>query len=300
MTGRAGRADLSISSEFRGLGAVQPHAQPEAIPVSSVLRTILYSAAVVFASSVALQPVQADPDPAAPKAQSAGQQSQKAAPAAVAKSPLVERLRELRPGIKVQRVVDTPSPGIVGLELDGGQMLYGTADGKYLFAGEMYDLTGTDLVDVAEADRKVLRHALLETVDPASMLVFKAKGQRKVAINVFTDVDCGYCQKLHLEVPQLNAMGIEVRYLGYPRAGLESESYHRIVSAWCAKNPQDALTRVKRGEHIPDATCDNPIALHYALAHEMGVNGTPAIILEDGTMLPGYMPAAELAKAVGI
>jgi thiol:disulfide interchange protein DsbC len=270
--------------------------------VNSVLRTIGYSVAVLFASAVALQPALAGDGSAAPQPQAAAQDAPPsvAARPAGASSPLVDRLAVLRPSIKVQRVVPTPSPGIVGLELAGGQMLYGTADGKFLFAGDMYDLTGADLVDVAEADRKILRHALLETVDPATLLVFKAKGQRKAWIDVFTDVDCGYCQKLHLEVPQLNAMGIEVRYLAYPRAGLESESYHRIVSAWCAKNPQDALTRVKRGETIPDAECDNPIAMHYALAHEMGLNGTPAIILEDGTMLPGYMPAAELAKAVGI
>jgi len=213
---------------------------------------------------------------------------------------LVERLQALRPDIPVERVSPTPLPGIVALELGGGTVFYGTTDGRYLFAGDLYELTDTDLVNVAEAGRVGQRQAIMAKVDPASMVIFKATGERKAIISVFTDVDCGYCQKLHLEVPQLNKMGIEVRYLGYPRAGVGSESYDRMVSAWCASDPNAALTRVKAGEKIPAATCDNEIAAHYGIGREIGVAGTPSIILEDGRLLPGYLPAPELAKAIGI
>jgi len=213
---------------------------------------------------------------------------------------LVARLKALRPDIPVERVMPTPLPGIVALQLGGGTTFYGTADGRYLFAGDMYELTETDLVSVADVARMEERHTLLAEVDPATMVIFKATAERKAVINVFTDVDCGYCQKLHKDVPQLNAMGIEVRYLGYPRAGVGSESYDRIVSAWCSSDPNDALTRVKAGETIPAATCDNAIAAHYGLGRQIGISGTPAIVLEDGRLLPGYLPALELAKAIGV
>jgi thiol:disulfide interchange protein DsbC len=215
-------------------------------------------------------------------------------------SALAERLRALRPDIPIERVSSTPIPGIFALEIVGGQVFYGTGDGRYLFAGDLYELGDDELINVAEAARAEKRHAVMAGIDPKDMIVFKANGDRKTAISVFTDVDCVYCQKLHLEVPKLNEMGIEVRYLAYPRAGIGSPSYDKIVSAWCAKDPNDALTRVKAGETIPALKCRNPVAAQFDLGRQLGVAGTPAIILEDGRLLPGYLPAEQLARAVGI
>lgn len=213
---------------------------------------------------------------------------------------LVERLQALRPDIPIENVASTPIPGIYALELAGGTVFYGTEDGRYLFAGDLYELGDDELVNLAEAGRTSKRQKLLAQVDKDDMLVFSPKGPTKAAINVFTDVDCGYCQKLHQEVPELNAMGIEVRYLAYPRAGVGSQSYQKIVSAWCADDPNAALTKLKARQTIPAATCDNPVADQYQLGREMGVSGTPAIVLKDGTLLPGYMPARDLAEAVGV
>lgn len=213
---------------------------------------------------------------------------------------LVERLQTLRPDIPIERVSASPVAGIYALELTGGTVLYGTEDGRYLFAGDLYELGDHDLVNLAEAARTGKRKDLLDTVPTSSMVVFSPDGETRTAVTVFTDVDCGYCQKLHQEVPALNAMGIEVRYLAYPRAGIGSESYQKIVSAWCAEDPNTALTRLKARESIPPATCDNPVADQYQLGREMGVTGTPAIVLEDGSLLPGYMPAADLARAAGL
>ncbi len=213
---------------------------------------------------------------------------------------LRERLQILRPGIPVQSVSPTPIAGIYALEIDGGTMFYGTEDGRYLFAGDMYELGDTDLINLAEAGRTVKRRELMSQVALKDMVIFSPKGETKAVVNVFTDVDCGFCRKLHQEVPQLNDMGIEVRYLAYPRAGIGSESYDRIVSAWCSKDPNTAITKLKAGQSIPSATCDNPVAAEFELGREMGVNGTPAIVLQDGRLLPGYMPADELAKTLGI
>lgn len=213
---------------------------------------------------------------------------------------LVENLKSLRPDIPIENVASTPIPGIYALELAGGTVFYGTEDGRYLFAGDLYELREDDLVNLAEAGRTEKRKRLMADVPVKDMIVFSPDGPTRAAINVFTDVDCGYCQKLHQEVPQLNDMGIEVRYLAYPRAGVGSRSYQKIVSAWCAADPNKALTRLKARQPIPDATCPNPVAEQFQLGREMGVNGTPAIVLEDGSMLPGYMPAQELAEAIGL
>ena len=115
---------------------------------------------------------------------------------------------------------------------------------------------------------------------------------------MFTDIDCGYCRKLHGEMDKYNAEGITVRYLMFPRAGIDSPSYKKAVTVWCNKDQQDAMTRAKAGENLPNASCDNPVKEEYELGQLIGVRGTPAIIMEDGAMLPGYVPAARLVKAL--
>jgi thiol:disulfide interchange protein DsbC len=213
---------------------------------------------------------------------------------------LVAKLRALRPDIPIEKVSASPVPGIYALELPGGAVFYGTADGRYMFAGDLYELADDDLVNLAEAGRTEKRRDLMAGVSKADMVIFPAVGETKGVVNVFTDVDCGYCRKLHQEVPALNQMGIEVRYLAYPRAGVGSRSYQKIVSAWCAADPNKAMTQLKSGMEIPDVSCENPVAAQFDLGREVGVTGTPAIVLEDGRLLPGYMPAAELAETVGI
>lgn len=213
---------------------------------------------------------------------------------------LISKLRALRPDIPIERVGPSPLPGIFTLELAGGTVFYGTADGRYLFAGDLYELQEDDLVNLAELGRIEKRHDLMAAVKTSDMVIFPATGNTKAVISVFTDVDCGYCRKLHLEVPRLNELGIEVRYLAYPRAGIGSLSYQKIVSAWCAADPNAALTALKAGAEIPDATCPNPVASQFELGHEVGVTGTPSIVLEDGRLLPGYVPADELAGTLGI
>jgi thiol:disulfide interchange protein DsbC len=91
-----------------------------------------------------------------------------------------------------------------------------------------------------------------------------------------------------------------VRYLAYPREGIDSDAAAKMVSAWCSRDRNDAITRLKRGETIPRVSCANPVERQYELGHEVGVQGTPAIVFEDGTLHPGYAPAAELAAALGI
>ena len=212
---------------------------------------------------------------------------------------LEQKLKTLRPDIPIESVQPSPVPGILELKIKGGGFLYGTEDGRFLFAGDLFELGETELINLADAKRDVLRKKLLAAVELDDMLVFPAKIKTRGVISVFTDIDCGYCRKLHLEVPELNASGIEVRYLAYPRAGVGSESYMKFVSAWCSEDKNDAITRSKLGQVIPEATCDNPVAKQFALGRELGVTGTPAIVLENGRLLPGYMKAKDLIEAMG-
>lgn len=189
-------------------------------------------------------------------------------------------------------IAPTPVAGIYEV-LIGPHVVYISADGKYLFQGELVDLqTRTSLT---EPRRREAQRAALAKVSEDQMIVFKPE-QVKHTVTVFTDIDCGYCRKLHGELDQYLAEGIKVRYLMYPRAGANSESYRKAVAVWCAKDRNDALTRAKAGEAIDMKTCDNPVDEHMEVAAALGLRGTPLIVLEDGGMQPGYVPAKQLSR----
>ncbi len=197
-------------------------------------------------------------------------------------------------------VSKTDVAGLVVLEYGNGQILYGTADGRHLLAGDLYEFGEDGLVNRTEERRAVRRRDILASVDPDEMVIFSPKGQVQASVAVFTDVDCSYCRKLHQEMDEINARGIEVRYLAFPRAGVGSRSFEKTVSAWCSDDPHKAITELKLGNSIPDQTCPNPVAAQYELGGAVGVTGTPALVTEDGKLLPGYMPAAQLADALGL
>jgi thiol:disulfide interchange protein DsbC len=216
---------------------------------------------------------------------------------------IAAKLKLARPDIQVERVVPTEVSGLYRVELGGEygqQFLHMTADGRHLIVGDLFEVEGSMLTNVSDRARQGKRRELMATVPVDEMIVFSPPGKPRATINVFTDVDCGYCQKLHSEMAELNAHGIEVRYLAYPRSGVGSESYDRIVSAWCADDPNAALTALKARREVPERTCDNPVARQYQLGRQVGIAGTPAILLESGELIPGYLPAAELEQRLGL
>ncbi len=212
---------------------------------------------------------------------------------------VVAKLKALRPDLPIEGASASPIPGMIEIALSSGDVLYASSDGRYLIAGDLFEM-GDTLVNIAERARDEKRKALIAAVSPNDMAIFPAQGARKAVITVFTDVDCTYCRKLHKEVPQMNKMGVEVRYLAYPRAGVGSPGYDKLVTAWCSSNRQDAITRMKRGEELPPKTCVNPVAQEYELGHLAGLSGTPAIVLEDGRMVAGYVTADQLGEMLGI
>jgi len=223
-----------------------------------------------------------------------------AMPVLAAESLVVQKLRELRPDLPITRVLPSPVAGFVAVEIDGGTFLYASEDGKYLFAGDLYKLNQT-LVNVTDGIRAGKRKSQLAKVPRSEMVVFSPKKVPvRKSVFVFTDVDCGYCRKLHLEMHAINDLGIEVKYLAYPRAGIGSDAYKKVVNAWCADDPNTALTNLKLGRTVAEKNCTNPVADQYALGRDIGIIGTPAIVTDEGELLPGYMPAADLAVALGL
>jgi len=200
-----------------------------------------------------------------------------------------------RPDIVISKIEASPElPGVYLVTMQNGPTVYASANGKYFIVGDMFEISAAGIESVAEKKLAPQRKEWLSEIKREDMIVFSPAGETKGAIYVFTDVDCGYCQKLHQEVPQLNAAGIEVRYLAYPRAGLGTPTYDKMVSAWCADDRKAAINELKTGGLIAPKKCDNPIAAQYQLGAAMGVTGTPAIVLESGSLIPGYKAAAQL------
>jgi thiol:disulfide interchange protein DsbC len=199
---------------------------------------------------------------------------------------------KILPGMEVTEITPSPLAGVSEVII-GSKLFYASNDGKYLLQGNLIELaTRTDL---SEQRLKGIRLAVIKDIKKSDMIIFPAKNERHV-ITVFTDIDCGYCRKLHAEIDQYNELGITVQYLMFPRSGPNTPSYDKAVSVWCSKDRQKALTRSKAGETLAKADCDNPIRAQYVIGQQLGVRGTPALLLDDGELLPGYLPAIKLAS----
>jgi thiol:disulfide interchange protein DsbC len=215
-----------------------------------------------------------------------------AQPAAVKADPRAAIVKKLG-GIRLEDVRMSPVSGIYEVTRDA-EISYLSADGRYAILGDMIDLDSDD--NVSESRRRNIRARIIETVPESEMLVFSPKDP-KYTITVFTDIDCGYCRRLHSQIAEYNRLGIRVRYLFFPRSGPGTESWHKAESVWCAANRNDALTRAKNGETIKSPKCPTPIIQRdFDLGQKLAVDGTPAIFLSSGEMLAGYAPPGQLVK----
>jgi len=214
---------------------------------------------------------------------------------------IVDSLSQARGDLEYADIKQTPIPGLYEVNIVSGPTLYVTEDGKHFIAGDMYQVMPGRFVNLQEQVRQSKRIEMMAVVDKSEQIIFSPKGETKAVVNVFTDVDCGYCQKLHREIAQINAKGIEVRYLAYPRAGVDSEAAQKLATAWCAKDKQATLTKMKNREAVPINVCENnPVAKQHRLGELIGVTGTPNMVTTDGELIGGYLPADELAKYLGI
>jgi thiol:disulfide interchange protein DsbC len=203
------------------------------------------------------------------------------------------------PKVKIFSIRQSELPGFYQVETNGG-VIYVDSDATHFIAGDLYSLDKTSFTNVTEKYRNEMRKKEMATVKPDDMIIFSPKGKPKASITVFTDVDCGYCRKLHSEISRINDLGIEVRYMAFPRAGIGSDSYNKMVSVWCASDKQDALTKSKQGQTITTKTCDNPVAKEFNMGVKFGISGTPALVFNDGHLLQSYVPPEGLAQMLGI
>lgn len=209
-------------------------------------------------------------------------------------------LEKILSSYEVTSIHETPVPGLYEVLLDT-ELVYVSADGRYMVQGRLIDLQNRENLTensprLAEARQRQARErsAAMEQIGDDRMVIF-APARPKHTVTVFTDIDCGYCRKLHREISSYLDEGIRVRYLFYPRAGNGSSSFNKAVSVWCAEDRKAAMTQAKAGQPINEKTCDNPVLEHMRLGEQFGISGTPAIVLESGEVVPGYVPAKRLS-----
>jgi thiol:disulfide interchange protein DsbC len=199
------------------------------------------------------------------------------------------------PNVKIDNIAPAPVPGLYEV-LVGSQLMYVTGDGHYFVDGRIVDLKTRE--DLTEPRLSQARKKLVDGVGEAQMVVFEPQGKAAHTVTVFTDIECGYCRKLHSQIADYGKEGIRVRYLFYPRAGKGSPAYQEAISVWCAGDAaarRTALTEAKAGNAPKEQTCANPVDRHMEIGEELGLRGTPAIVLEDGEMIPGYVEPRRLA-----
>jgi thiol:disulfide interchange protein DsbC len=198
------------------------------------------------------------------------------------------------PSVNIDSVKPSEVKGLYEVMV-GANIFYVSEDGKYLLQGRLVDVAAHK--DLTEEKLSGTRKRAIEKIGQENMIVFKPK-IGKYTVSVFTDIDCGYCRKLHSEIDQYLAQGITIQYLFFPRAGKGSDSYNKAVSVWCAKDRNAALTDAKKGNTPPAKTCDNPVDEHMQLGADFDVKGTPMIVTEKGNIYPGYLPAKQLFEAL--
>jgi thiol:disulfide interchange protein DsbC len=198
-----------------------------------------------------------------------------------------EELAEIFPGILPEFIADSPLPGIYEITV-GASVAYVSKDGRYLLRGELIDLE-TETNVTAQRQGKA-RKDVLAAVDESQMVIFSPPDPI-YTVTVFTDIDCGYCRRMHREMDQLNALGIRVRYLFYPRSGPGTGSWTKANDVWCASDRNAAMTAAKNGEEVVATNCGTtPVREHYELGQQVGLQGTPAVVTDSGDIVGGYLP----------
>ena len=198
-------------------------------------------------------------------------------------------------GMSVQSIKESQIKNLYVVDIGDLQPIYASKDGEFFFYGELYAVNGNMLQNTTKDEINLKRKSILdEAFSEDDFISFKSKNE-KHKVTIFTDVDCGYCRKFHNEIKDFNDLGITINYVAFPRSGLDSDSYNKIVTAWCSKDPKDILTKMKQGIDVQLSMCqDHPVEAHFLLGQKIGITGTPAIIKSNGELLPGYLPPEEL------
>lgn len=232
----------------------------------------------------------AEPDAKTPVGQTAAQPATQAAAKAVDPRALIA---EKFPGARLEDIKASPLPGLYEVRM-GADTAYVSADGRYLINGDLYEIASR--TNLTESGRTAMRRQALSKLDERDMIIFSPAAPTHT-ITVFTDVECGYCRKLHSQIDEINKLGVRVRYMAYPRAGPGSADWHKMESVWCSKDRKSAITEAKSGAVVKSANCGaTPVAKQFALGEKMGVNGTPAMFTDAGDYIGGYLAPQQLLE----
>ena len=198
-------------------------------------------------------------------------------------------------GMSVQSVKKSQIENLYIVDIGDLQPIYASKNGEFFFYGELYAVNGNMLQNTTKDEINLKRKSILdEALSEGDFITFKSDNEKHRVI-IFTDVDCGYCRKFHNEINDFNDLGITVNYVAFPRSGLASDSYNKIVTAWCSTDAKDTITKMKQGIDVQLSMCqDHPVEKHFLLGQKIGITGTPAIIKSNGELLPGYLPPEEL------
>jgi len=197
-------------------------------------------------------------------------------------------------GSQIESIEKSSITGLYAVYYGDLEPIYVSEDGNFFVYGDIFKINEDSIVNITDIDIAERRSLILSNLVSSELISFKSKNEEYV-VTVFTDVDCGYCRKLHKQIKEYNKLGITINYAAFPRSGLGSNAFMKMVSAWCSENMKSSLTRLKNDKEVPANFCDNqPVSQHYAIGNKLGVSGTPAIFSSDGRLFPGYLSPEDL------
>lgn len=206
----------------------------------------------------------------------------------------------LPPDTTIESIEPSSLKGIYKVYYGDLQPIYVSEDGNFFIYGDMYKIGSNDITNLTKEEIKGRRSDILDSIPADELIIFKSNNEL-VSITVFTDIDCGYCRKLHSQIDEYNEAGITIKYAAFPRSGIGTQTFTKMVGAWCSEDPKQAMTDLKNDKKMNLDFCEEqPIARHYIIGQKLGINGTPAIITPDGDLIPGYVSPEELLSQIKI
>ena len=259
---------------------------------------------VASAQDVAAQVAEKMGSEATPAVNTSPAVSESTTPLAPGEAAIRAKFRASLPQLSIVSIEETVAPGIYGITLSSGEEMMTSADGSFIFSGDLLAVQERGILNISDQNRGKKRIKALSTLKDENLVVFQAEGEEKGEVIAFTDTSCGYCQKFHAEIPALNKLGITVKYAAWPRYGLESPAGKVMADVWCAKDRTNGMTMAKTRRSVGEtvAACDVTTLINeqISLGRQIGVKGTPALFTADGRQVGGYRSAADLAKEFGI
>lgn len=206
-----------------------------------------------------------------------------------------ESLKNILPdGAIIESIEATPIEDMYAVYYGDLQPIYVTKDGSFFIYGDIYKINSNSISNITDESIAERRKIILKDIPANELISFKSKNEQ-FSVIVFTDVDCGYCRKLHNQINEYNELGISINYAAYPRSGLGTSAFTKMVGAWCSDDPKGSISKLKNNKNLDLSFCDSqPVSKQYVIGQKLGVNGTPAIFSMDGDIFPGYIEPEEL------